>query len=421
VSRPRILFLAPKPPYPLTSGMAIRQFHLIRAYSTVASVEVAFFSKDDRDLAQASAGLAPYSERLHAFPFPPARRPGWLGLWNGLGRVVTHPMLADILDSRGLQSLVAGSAGSTDLIHVSRLHLVNAVRPLLNGQRRRPRLILDLDDVESVAKRRHLHATPSRRWVNRVFHYYDLIRLSAYERRAIRRFDRVFVCSDRDRAMLARPNIIVVPNGIDVPTHMPKREPETSTLLFCGLLSYWPNRDAVRYFVESILPHIQHEIPSARLLVVGRSPSADLRDLADGAAVCIEADVPSVVEYYGRAAIAIVPLRMGGGTRIKILEAWALGVPVVTTSIGCEGLEGIDGSHFIVADTPIDFARACVDLLRSPSHRERLARCGRELAYARYRWETSTRNAIDAVGNLLNLAMPPVTAHVSDPCHESKS
>jgi polysaccharide biosynthesis protein PslH len=420
VSRPRILFLAPKPPFPLTSGAAMRQFHLIRAYSTVASVELAFFCKDVQELSQARAGLAPYCERLHTFPVPPARRPGRLGPWQGLGRMMTRPMLARILESRELRHFVVDSAGSTDLIHVSRLHLVNAVEPLLTGQRQRPRLILDLDDVESVAKRRHLRATPSRRWVNRLFHYYDLKRLIAYERQAIRRFDRVFVCSDKDRVMLARPNVIVVPNGIDVPPRLPERQPETSTLLFCGLLSYWPNQDALRYFVEAILPHIQCEIPAARLLIVGRSPSADLLGLADGTSVCIEADVPSVVDYYRRAALAIVPLRIAGGTRIKILEAWALGVPVVTTSIGCEGLEGIDGSHFIVADTPKDFARACVDVLRSPSRFEPLVRSGRDVVHAKYRWETSSRIAIGAVQDLLNLRMP-VEVHTSEPCQDSTS
>jgi glycosyltransferase involved in cell wall biosynthesis len=380
----------------------MRQFHLIRAYSTVASVEVAFFVTDDEDLRVAQAGLAPYCERLHPFPLPPTPRLGGLGSWRGLRRTVIHPVLANVLESRELTRFIVESAGSADLIHVSRLHLVNAVQPLFRSGRR-PRLVLDLDDVESVARRRHLRVTPSRRWVNRLFHCYDLMRVSAYERYAIRGFDRVFVCSEKDRLMLECPNVVVVPNGIDVPTDLPRSKPETSTLLFCGLLSYWPNSDAVQYFIHSIFPHIQRDVLGARLLVVGRSPSADLLRLADGVSVCLEADVPRVVDYYHRAAVAIVPLRIGGGTRIKILEAWALGVPVITTSIGCEGLDGIDGEHLIVADTPGDFAKACVDLLRSRPLGERLARRGRELVSAKYRWEMSTRNAMVEVQHLLNL------------------
>jgi polysaccharide biosynthesis protein PslH len=316
--------------------------------------------------------------------------------------MLTRPTLANVLESVELRRLVAASAGVMDLIHVSRLHLVYAVESLLNGRLPSPRLVLDLDDVESVARRRHLRVTPSRRWVNRLFHHYDLMRLSAYERQAVRRFDRVFVCSDSDRAMLGRPNVVVVPNGIDVPADLPRREPECSTLLFCGLLSYGPNNDAVQYFVNSIFPGIQQALPAARLLIVGRSPSADLRALADRTSISVEADVPSVVDYYRRATIAIVPLRIAGGTRIKILEAWALGVPVVTTSIGCEGLDGIGGKHFVVADTPADFARACVELLQSPSHRERLVRNGRELVWEKYRWESAATTAIVAVQDLLN-------------------
>jgi polysaccharide biosynthesis protein PslH len=102
-----------------------------------------------------------------------------------------------------------------------------------------------------------------------------------------------------------------------------------------------------------------------------------------------------------------VPLRIGGGTRIKILEAWALGVPVVSTSVGCEGLEAVAGEHLMVADDPEGFAEACINLLRSPSLRERLARRGRDLVWKTYRWETSMRRAIVGVEDLLSIATAP--------------
>jgi polysaccharide biosynthesis protein PslH len=383
----------------------MRQFHLAQAYSTLGSVELAFFARNEGEISEVRAGMAPYCERIHPVPVPPTRRPGQLRPWRGFGGL-TRPVLANVLESVELRRLVAASAGVVDLIHVSRLHLVYAVESLLNGRSPRPRLVLDLDDIESVARRRHLRVAPSRRWVSRLFHHYDLMRLSAYERRAVRRFDRVFVCSDSDRATLGRPNVVVVPNGIDVPADLPRREPECSTLLFCGLLSYGPNNDAMQYFVNSIFPRIQQALPATRLLIVGRSPSADLRALADRTSISVEADVPSVVDYYRRATIAIVPLRIAGGTRIKILEAWALGVPVVTTAIGCEGLDGIGGKHFVIADTPADFAQACVELLQSPSHRERLVRNGRELVWEKYRWESAATTSIVAVQDLLSARSP---------------
>jgi polysaccharide biosynthesis protein PslH len=407
VNRPRVLFLAPKPPYPLTSGAAMRQFHFIRAYSSVADVDLAFFFNDDSDVEEARKGLAPYCRRIYPFPLPPARRQGHFGPWRGFTRTLTEPMLANILHSEKLQQLIIATAKVSHLIHVSRLHLANAVAPLLNDPRRKCRLVLDVDDIESVAKKRHMGVTPSRRLMHRLFHRFDLARLAAFERRVISRFDRVFVCSEMDRDALHQPNVVVVPNGISVPVDMPAREADDATLLFCGLLSYWPNVDAVRYCVRSIFPHIQRAIPGARLVVIGRAPSADLRVLANGTSVVLAADVPSVVDYYRRSTIAIVPLRIGGGTRIKILEAWALGVPVVSTSVGCEGLEAVAGEHLMVADDPEGFAEACINLLRSPSLRERLARRGRDLVWKTYRWETSMRRAIVGVEDLLSIATAP--------------
>ena len=406
MSRPRILFLTPKAPYPLTSGLAMRQYHLLRAYSTIAAVDLVFFAQRESESGAVADGVGRYCERIHAIPFPPARQPGRLGPWPGWGRV-TYPLLALALESPPLRRLVLESAESTDLIHVSRLPLAGAVEPLLDG-RRRPRLILDLDDDESLAQARHLRFSPSRRWVYRAFHYVDLVRLARYQRRVLRAFDRVFVCSEHDRQRLKGPNLVVVPNGIDVPGALANEAPDPHTLLFCGLLSYRPNEDAVQFFVSSILPAIRRELPDARFIAVGRTPSRTVQALADGAAVRIEADVPSVAEYYRRATIAVVPLRMGGGTRIKILEAWSLGVPVVTTAIGCEGLEGVDGQHLVVADTPEQFARACLELLRAPARREALARAGRDLVSRRYLWETTARNAVLAAGELLGLPAPPL-------------
>jgi polysaccharide biosynthesis protein PslH len=418
MKRPRILFLAPKAPYPLTSGLAMRQFHLLRAYSSIASVDLAFFAGHDRELVEVCQGVGSYCERIHAIPFPPVRKPGTFGPWLGWKEMI-HPLLIRGLDSCAIRRFVADSAESTDLIHVSRLYTANAVEALLDGRRRRPRLILDLDDVETVAQWRLLRHSRSRRWVYRAFRYCDLVRLFAYQHRTVRQFDRVFVCSEHDRMRLGRPNVVVVPNGFDAPHELPRRgeDPDAKTLLFCGLLSYGPNEDAVLFFVRSILPAIRQKLPDARFVVVGTSPSASLRALDNGVSVRIEANVPTVADYYRAATVAVVPLRMGGGTRIKILEAWALGLPVISTSIGCEGLEGVDGEHLIVANTPRQFAEACVELLQSPSRREALARSGRDLVMRKYRWETSTNKAMLAVREVLNLRDPAVPdPGTTDPC-----
>src|ERR1051326_5730808 len=142
MKRPRILFLAPKAPYPLTSGLAMREFHLLRAYSTIASVELAFFASDEKQYAEVANGVGSYCERIHALPYSQAPRtrlipwPGW--------RSIAYPALTRSFDSSALQRLVASVVDSIDLIHVGRLHLARSVEVLKTGQGRRPRLILDL-------------------------------------------------------------------------------------------------------------------------------------------------------------------------------------------------------------------------------------------------------------------------------------
>jgi glycosyltransferase involved in cell wall biosynthesis len=147
----------------------------------------------------------------------------------------------------------------------------------------------------------------------------------------------------------------------------------------------------LRFFVAKVFPLIQEELNGARLLVVGRDTPREVQALHDGQAIFVERTVPSVEEYYQRATVAVVPLRIGAGTRLRILEAFALGRPVVSTTIGCEGLEVVDGRDLLVADEPRALADACIDLLRDPGLRERLVRAGRELVKRHYTWESVHR------------------------------
>jgi glycosyltransferase involved in cell wall biosynthesis len=398
LSRPTILFLAPVQPYPLSSGLAMRQFHLLRAYSTIADVEVAFFFRETSELPSIRTALAPYCRRLHPVPYPEpeGRSDSVVMRVRQLRQECTwRPHLAHILRSTEMSGLVADLAKSTEIIHVGRLQMAHVVDPLLKCEKRTASLILDLDDVESAKSSRTLRVMPRRRWWSRGFEYCDLVRIWAYEKWAVNRFDRVFVCSAKDRARFRRPNVIVVPNGIDLPDEvLPKETPSDGrTILFCGALSYWPNGDAVRFFVGQVFPEIRRRLPDTRLLIVGRSVGNELTGVADGTSVQIEANVPSIAPYYRRASVAIAPLRVGGGTRIKILEAWAFGVPVVSTSIGAEGLQGIHGQELLIADTPQAFARACVSLLESRTLRARLAQRARQLVLERYRWDIVTLTA----------------------------
>jgi glycosyltransferase involved in cell wall biosynthesis len=303
--------------------------------------------------------------------------------------------------SADMTSVIERLSVDADIVHVARLPMVSQVEPLLARRGSRPGMVLDLDDVESTAAYRQLRNGRGKGLLQRLFEYYDLARLCAYQARAMRRFDRVFVCSEKDRRRLARSSVVVVPNGTRVPASLPVRRPDGRTLIFCGLLSYGPNVDAVQFLVKAIFPEIRRAVPDARLLIVGRAARPEIRALHDDKHVVVATDVPSVTEYYASSTIAVVPLRSGGGTRIKILEAWAHGVPVVSTTIGREGLDGVHGRHLMVADRPREFAARCVALLRSPDQSDRLVREGWRLVSESYRWDDIGRKAVADVATLL--------------------
>jgi glycosyltransferase involved in cell wall biosynthesis len=209
----------------------------------------------------------------------------------------------------------------------------------------------------------------------------------------------VLAVSDAEAAAfepIAVGRVRVVPNGVDVAGISPLSAPPASRdVLFLGSLGYGANRDAVRYFATDIAPHLAGS--GIRLTVVGSNPERDVYDAAAGAAVPVTVTgfVPNVAPYFAMSRAMIVPLRHGAGTRLKILEALAWGLPVVTTSIGGAGLDLIDGTHALIADDPPRFAAAVRRLLDDDPLWWRLSRAGRALVEARYAW-SGIGDALDA-------------------------
>jgi polysaccharide biosynthesis protein PslH len=201
--------------------------------------------------------------------------------------------------------------------------------------------------------------------------------------------------SENDRAALAaaapRARIEAIPTGVDTSYFHPNGTRQAAAkLVFTGSMDWYPNEEGILYFIDSILPLIRRDLPEASLTVVGRNPTAKLRAAA-GPAVHITGTVEDVRPFVGEAAVYVVPLRLGGGTRIKIFEALAMGKAVVSTRIGAEGLPLTSGKHFIEADEPEDFARAVVTLVRDAERRKALEQAGRRLVEERYSWRQAAR------------------------------
>ncbi|MGC9335029.1 MAG: glycosyltransferase, partial [Anaerolineae bacterium] len=236
-----------------------------------------------------------------------------------------------------------------------------------------------------------------RRWIAAAYSFVQWRRLRAYERRTCRAADAVVAVSEADAAALRRlvPGLepAVVPNGVDLrfyteavaPSDLSHR-PSKGDLVFTAKMDFRPNVDAVLWFAREVLPLVRRGAPGARFWVVGKDPHPRLAPLRDDPAVQITGWVEDQRPYIAAAGVYVIPLRMGGGTRLKVLEAMAMGKAIVSTTVGCEGFEVVPGRELVVADTPAGFAEAVLRLLGNPAQQERLGQAGQDFAASRYDW-----------------------------------
>jgi sugar transferase (PEP-CTERM/EpsH1 system associated) len=276
-----------------------------------------------------------------------------------------------------------------------------------------PVLVLDEHNID-YEKLYRMYQT-ERSPIRKLYNWIEYVKVRREERGAWKRFDGCSVTSERERAIVnryrpSRPTV-VVPHGVDLDYFRPSDvAPEAGTIVFTGSIDYRPNSDAVIYFVHEILPRILRTRQDVTFAIVGREPPAEVRRLA-GPHVIVTGPVPDVRPYLRQAAIVVVPLRMGSGTRIKLLEAMAMEKAIVTTSIGCEGLEVSNGEHLLVADGPDAFAAASTRLLDNVSLRAELGRHGRALVEARYSWDGAAATLEGLLSELVRQrrASPPRT------------
>jgi glycosyltransferase involved in cell wall biosynthesis len=293
------------------------------------------------------------------------------------------------------------SSRAVDVVQIEHTFMAAYARELPADARRKT--ILSLHNVGARQYRTMLRMKASPQ--EHVFHLVMWLSMLRREARYAQSFDHCLVVSPSElRHMQAlNPDITLslIENGIDTSLLQPPPDAaEGNDLLFVGYMRYLPNLDAVTYFCDAILPLIKQRIPDASLAVVGNTQGADIRRLQGLKDVRIVGKVDDVSPFYRNSRIAVVPLRAGGGTRLKILEAMALGRPVVTTSLGCEGLAVEDGTHLMIADTADEFAACVVRLLSDRSFCNRLAKNARELVESRYDWSVIGRKLISIYEHL---------------------
>ena len=248
--------------------------------------------------------------------------------------------------------------------------------------------VLFQHNVESEIWRRH--ATNGSSGIKKVVYGLEFSKMQRYEQEMVRRFHHVIAVSEHDKSLMSAwvdsGRLSVVPTGVDTREFHPGPKPggDKPLVLFVGAMDWEPNVDAVEYFCHEMWPSILAKVPSAHFRIVGRNPGGRVRRLASNS-VEVTGRVPSVVDHLREAAVVVVPLRIGGGTRLKIYEAMAMGKAVVSTTVGAEGLDVHHGQDILLHDRPDNFAESVATMMQDAAARDRLERAAAELA-ANYGW-----------------------------------
>ena len=400
----KILFVTSSSPFPPHTGGQKRSFHLLKYLASKGSVTLV--SAVNSDVYQDH--LASFSEYCEKTYFEDigrvrAQAPG-VSLLTRVGRLLTgFPWILEDYATPGVyERILESQPEKFDLILIRYAEMAYF---FLTDQRLRKllgRVVIDVDDVSPISIRRTINRMP---WGYRRLRYLlDLFFLESY----FKKLKDACLClavSEKDKEYLFQKGfakrIFVAPNMIEVNGRIEKAEgsKRNSEILFGGMLSYPPNQDAIIYFCEEIFQKIQKQIPEIRLTITGKGAPERIARLGTLPGVEYAGYVPSMEPYYERTSLIVCPLLNGAGTRIKILDAMAHGRPVVSTTIGAEGLGAVDGEHLLIADEPEAFAEKCVELLRDPVLWKKIADKGYALVKEKYDVSVFERKMDEALGD----------------------
>ncbi|HSJ52971.1 MAG TPA: glycosyltransferase family 4 protein [Anaerolineae bacterium] len=395
----RILFLTQILPYPLSSGAKIRQYYMLRHLARRHEVTLVSFTRAD-DPAEALEHLQDVCYAVH--PVPMHRSP-WRnvraaakGMLTGLPMVIARDEVAEM--KAALRRLVAAQA--FDVIHADQLSMAWWARSAARmAEPRRPGTVLDEHNAIYLLTRRM--AGTERNPLRRAITLREARAFARYERDMCREFDAVVTVTTEDREHLLALfppeererlafKITVVPICVD-PEHVSPvahRDGGPPTVLHLGTMFWPPNAHGVLWFAREVLPLIHEQVPEARFVVVGKNPPAEVQALTSDPRVQVTGYVADPLPYLESADAVVVPLHAGGGMRVKIVDAWLWGLPIVATPIGAEGIRVQDGENILLAEGAQKCARATVRLLTDQALNRRLRANGRAWVEAHYAWQS---------------------------------
>jgi sugar transferase (PEP-CTERM/EpsH1 system associated) len=385
----RVLFVAPRLPIPLDTGGKIRTWNLLRGISQGAEVTLLSFGGEEEQRRHE----LPASVRSVRLVPPP---------WNGklmdvarlgLGLPLGLPIVVMRYSSPAMALAVSQLSRRADVVHFDHVHLAQYWRFVPRGAP----TAFDAHNAEYLIAERlaERQTNPAMKLlVER-----EARRMLRFEGDRVRSVDLTSCCSEDDarllRAAAGGGHVEVVPNGVDLEGFGADGDAvDRGHIVLTGSMDWEPNADAAEWLCREILPEVRRKLPGMRAYIVGRKPLPRVQALSSLEGVFVTGTVPDVRPYLRKARCLVVPMRVGGGTRLKILEAFAARIPVVSTRVGYEGIEATPERELLVAETPGEFAEQIARLDRDPALATGLAEAGRDLAERRYGWEAIGRRLL---------------------------
>jgi glycosyltransferase involved in cell wall biosynthesis len=359
------------------SGAKLRDYHFAKALGGRTQLTYAYFSERGGEVPSIDNEFS-FCERLVAIPAPEMYTAGKIvrgmfGRWPLPVVNYTSPLMEDAVSK----------LGSFDLVHLDSIHMAGYVKYMPGA-----RITYNWHNIESELMRRYAVNAPS--MARRVYGALTARRLAVLEKELLGNSFGHLVCSQRERdqllAIVPTARIAVIENGVDARAFSGAGGCGRKTLIFVGSMSYHANIDAAVWFVREVWPSIRQRFPDLKLTLVGSNPAPAVLALKSDA-IEVTGTVPSVAPYYKDALVAIVPLHTGGGTRLKILEAMAASVPVISTTLGAEGLAVSPGENILIADTLADWIASLESISNDEARSNAIAAAGRKLVGSRYDWQ----------------------------------
>lgn len=376
----KLLFLANRVPYPPYRGDKLKIFNLARRLKDRHELHLLTFAQTEEDLGY-KAELEKIFRVVH-FIYLPKWKSAMnclQGAWNSKPLQVLYFQSSDM--QQQLDKMLAEH--HYDAVHVQHLRM----SPYL-AKRKDVRRILDLPDAFSLYWERRKHI--KRGMITTIFENVEQRRVLHYEK-VLKEYDLSLVCSSEDLEYLKKThktdNLRLLPNGVDLETFAARDHDygHNETILFTGNMDYAPNVDAVIYFTANILPHIRAKMPNVKFVIAGQRPVPKVTALANDHVV-VTGFIQDLAAMYNSASVVVAPLRFGAGTQNKVLEAMAMGVPVVCSHIGFAGLNIISGEGAIMETRPEAFAHSVIELLSSADHRRSVGLAGMHVIRSRFDW-----------------------------------